>query len=565
MIQYSIAMHAFKKFTTTERVFLLGFFLAVLTVTPFSVMDPMNLPKMTIVGILGITLLPALLNPQLHYRVREQKVLVWITGLFILNGAIVLFFSGRTVNEGLYGASGRNTGFLTYLGLSIVLYVAAQLSTGTFIESYINLFTVIGIILSIYGVIQHLGLEPFPYVNSYDNNVFGTFGNPNFQSAFMGIFAALMFSLILNEGYSLRRRMTLAVFTVVGVYGIFITNSWQGYFNFATGAGIAIVLNLFRHNKKKFGFVLIGIGSAIAVLVAMALFNHGPFASALAKASLSARRFYWEAALKMLLDNPLFGVGWDGFGDWFRRSRSVDAVNFNPSLFSNSAHSVPLDIASSGGIPLAVLYLSFIALGFLSVVKVVRAKKELSVTYIAVVAAWGAYQAQSLISINQIGLGVIGWSLTGLVIGYAHFSGLEKKRFMDRTFKSTNKISAPSVSFTSFFAPLVGLIVGCLVSLPPYVSASRFYEGLKTSDARVINVNAYLNPLDSGRMLYSASVLEKSEFFAEAHKIALAAVKNFPDSFEAWSFLLSLTNSTAADKARAESELERLDPSRKFL
>jgi hypothetical protein len=414
--------------------------------------------------------------------------------------------------------------------------------------------------LSIYGLIQHLGLEPFPYVNIYESNVFGTFGNPNFQSAFMGIFSALLFGLALDESDSLQKRLLMGFLALVGVYGVFITNSWQGFFNFTAGAGVAIVLNLFRRNKEKLSLILLGIVSAFAILVALGLFNQGPLASALAKASLSARRIYWEAAVRMLLDNPLFGVGWDGFGDWFRRSRSADAVKFNPSLVSDSAHSVPLDIASGGGISLLSLYLSFTLLGILAVVKVVKGETELSVNYIALVAAWSSYQAQSIISINQIGLGVIGWSLTGLVIGYAYIERPENKINNERPSKLKARKQTQNLSFTSLFAPLVGVIIGCLVSLPPYISASKFYEGMKTSDARLINVNAYLEPLDSRRMLYAASVLERNKFYKEAHEIATMATRNFPDSFEVWSFLLSLTNSTDEDKAKASAEMKRLDP-----
>jgi O-antigen ligase len=553
-------MQATKKLGRLEKVFLGGLFLTVLTVTPYWVMDPMNLPKMTIVGILGFTLLGTSINAHFLDRAREQKVLMVLAGAFIFNGLLVLFLSGRTINEGLFGVSGRNTGFLTYFGFTMVLLVAAQLSSAQFIKSFIYVFTAIGVILSIYGLIQHLGLEPFPYVNIYESNVFGTFGNPNFQSAFMGIFSALLFGLALNESDSLQKRLLMGSLALVGVYGVFITNSWQGFFNFTAGAGVAIVLNLFRRNKEKLGLIILGIGSALAILVALGLFNQGPLASALAKASLSARRIYWEAAVRMLLDNPLFGVGWDGFGDWFRRSRSADAVKFNPGLVSDSAHSVPLDIASGGGISLLSLYLSFILLGILAVVKVVKSKRELSVNYIALVAAWGSYQAQSMISINQIGLGVIGWGLTGLIIGYAYIEKPASKINNERASKLIARKQTQNFSFISFFAPLVGLIIGCLVSLPPYISASKFYEGMKTSDARVINVNAYLEPLDSRRMLYAASVLERNKFYKEAHEIATMATQNFSDSFEVWSFLLSLTNSTDEDKAKARAEMKRLDP-----
>jgi hypothetical protein len=198
-----------------------------------------------------------------------------------------------------------------------------------------------------------------------------------------------------------------------------------------------------------------------------------------------------------------------------------------------------------------------------SVVKVVRSGRHLTVKYIALVAAWVSYQAQSLISINQIGLGIIGWSLLGLIIGYSSIPSAENKVPEEHKYKQINKVQTVKPSFTSFVGPIVGLIIGCLVALPPFMAANKFYEGMKTSDARVINENAYLKPFDSRRMLYAASVLESNKFYKESLEIAKITTKNFPDSFEAWTFLATLTNATEVEKENAQSELRRLDPSRK--
>jgi len=556
-------MRELRNLGTREKIFLFGFFLTILTVTPYSVMDPINLPKMSILGVLGFTLLGACVDGRVLSQFRNQKLLTVIMGLFVFQGLLVLAFSGRTLNEALYGVSGRNTGFLTYLCFSIVLLTASQIASSSFINSYQIVFIAVGLILMVYGLMQYFGLEPFPYINIYENNVFGTFGNPNFQSAFMGIFGALTFALVLDERNSIKKRLMLALLMAASVFSIFITNSWQGFFNFAAGAGIAITLNLFRLKKIRIGSIFLSLGIVSGLVVFLGLLNQGPLASTLAKASLSARRLYWEAAIKMLADRPFFGVGWDGFGDWFRRSRTSEAVEFNASLISDSAHSIPLDIASGGGFPLLVLYLSLIALGVLSVVRVVRSGRHFSVNYIALIAAWGSYQAQSLISINQIGLGIVGWSLLGLIIGY---SSIQSKEFgipEERKSKQVNKAQIAKPSFTSFVGPIIGLIIGCLVALPPFIAANRFYEGMKTSDARVINENAYLKPFDSRRMLYAASVLESNKFYKESLEIAKTITKNFPDSFEAWTFLATLTNATEVEKENAQSELRRLDPSRK--
>jgi hypothetical protein len=262
----------------------------------------------------------------------------------------------------------------------------------------------------------------------------------------------------------------------------------------------------------------------------------------------------------MLSDHPLTGIGLDGFGDWFRRSRSAEAVQFNSGLLSDSAHSVPLEIAAGGGFPLLLIYLGLVGLTLHSIAKVVRRGTDLSFGFISITAAWFSYQAQSLISINQIALGFIGWSLSGLIIGYASFGENEGKGEQSKkTSKVTPKGKEP-LTFSSFIAPIIGLIVGCLISLPPFIASNRFYEGLKTSDARVVVEKAYSKPLDRRRLLIAVNILERNKFYKESLEMALYASKEFPDSHEVWTTLRSLTNSSDSDKSQATKQLSRLEP-----
>lgn len=85
-------MSPITKLDFREKIFLIGFLLTILTVTPYSVMDPINLPKMSVLGVLSFTLLGALLNRPVLFKTRVQKLLVILTGLFILHGLLVLFF-----------------------------------------------------------------------------------------------------------------------------------------------------------------------------------------------------------------------------------------------------------------------------------------------------------------------------------------------------------------------------------------------------------------------------------------------------------------------------------------
>ena len=543
-----------------EIVLYLGFFLSILVVTPYSVTDPINLPKMVMIIFLGFTSLGFLINQRYFQQLKKMKLLSLFSVLFVIQFIAVLIFSGRNINEGLYGISGRYTGFLTYFSLLFICLAFALVSNERFISQFRLIFLILGCVLLLYGLIQFVGLEPFPYVNIYANNVFGTFGNPNFQSAFMGMLGTLTFTLVFDSNLSLARRGFLALVTMFSLWGIYSTNCWQGFFNLAAGVGVAFVLLLFRINRTKLAEGFLSLGILGFITIAMGILNFGPLASTLAKASLAARRLYWEAAVNLMLNHPLFGVGFDGFGDWFRRGRTEGAAIKNPGLISNSAHSVPLDIGSSGGFPLLAIYIALIALTIFSIVKVVRSNSRMSITFIGFSAAWFSYQAQSLISINQIGLAIIGWSLTGLIIGYASNSSMnedgDQLLISGRKAKKVN--SKPAI--TTYIGPIVGVVLGSLVSLPPFVAANKFYNGLKTSDVRIINANAYLKPLDVQRMLMTANILEENKFYRESYEIAQSAVEKFPDSFEAWTLFSGLTNSSNLDKSHVKSELKRLDP-----
>jgi len=545
-------------------IFSLGLLFSVLLVTPYSTMDPINLPKMVVLVLFSFTWLGLIFGYFRLSEFRQNRLLGALLAGFVLDAFLVLLFSGRVFSESIYGISGRNTGFITYISLAIFMYGAALNSSEKFLARFRVIFLSIGAILLIYGFIQFVGLEPFPYVNIYANNVFGTFGNPNFQSAFMGIFGAFALSSAFEIKKGGAYRAALVVLFMASIFGIYSTNSWQGFFNLAAGISFACILLLFRSQKILLAKLLVGLSIFGTLIVSLGILNIGPLASILSKASLEARRLYWEAAIRLLGQHPFLGVGLDGYGDWYRRGRSIEAAQNNSGLISDSAHSVPLDIASGGGFPLLLIYLALIFLTVASIVKVVRHNTNLTIGFIAVTSAWVSYQAQSLISINQIGLGVIGWTLGGLIIGYSNLPTDSESKINLKNPSKLKGSNSQSISISSFFGPLVGLLVGALIALPPYISANKFYEGLKSSDARVINSNAYLRPLEVRRMLVAANLLEKNRFFKESLEIARSATKSFPDSYQAWVLLGSLTNAGLADKAKVNTELHRLDPNLKL-
>jgi hypothetical protein len=293
------------------------------------------------------------------------------------------------------------------------------------------------------------------------------------------------------------------------------------------------------------------------------IFNKGPLAEIIYKSSLQVRSFYWEAAIRMLIDHPLFGVGMDGFGDWYKRSRTQEIADFNAGITADTAHNIPLDIGSGGGIPLLLIYFGLISLALISIVRILRRTTSFDLVFTSVAAAWFAYQAQSLISINQIGIGVWGWSLTGLLIGYElHTRSSEKdsqSKAQGRVIKK-QQISALAIVTSFIFGSL-----GLAAAIPPYLAAGKFYKALQSGDAEVIQPAAYLQPIDRARYLYVAKIMIDNKLNNRAIKVLSDASLIYPDSFDLWQIWSSVPTATPVQIARAKSEMRRLDPYNKGI
>jgi O-antigen ligase len=536
-----------------------------LVVAPYTLLDPMALPKLTVLAFLAIVTL-SLITPALKNLFKSSyKTLTFLTSLFLLQIFLVVLFSGANITAQILGTYQRQTGALTYISLALLMLSASFISDSDFVKRFIRITLIVGVILIVYGNFQYLGLEPFPYVNVYTVNApIGTFGNPNFQSAFMGMISVVSFTMVLNKSYKNSTRVGLVLTGVTSLIVVRETLSIQGFFNFIAGSGVVIILWLFMTNRKSLGLVVSGLGTTVAILISLGLIDTGPLASFLAKASLEARQYYWRAGIKMLTDHPVFGVGMDRFGDWYFRSRPENYFDQGFLSYSNSAHNVFLDIASSGGFILLAIYFAILALVIISIIRVTKRSTRFDVYFVALVGAWVAYQAQALISVNQIGLAIWGWVLSGLIIGYEINTRVNdvdqsvpvKAKQQSKKVKSQNQPISSGVIVSLF----VGVLVGAFVAGPIYFSNSRFYAAIKANDFAGVESAAYLKPQDERRLFMLAGIYRNAKMDGKAVEVLRDSTRTYPDSLDMWTLWLTIPTATPSDIAYAKAQLKRLDP-----
>jgi O-antigen ligase len=529
-----------------------------LFIAPFNSIDPVNLPKLCLLVVLSFIAVGFAFSKTEFFKHKRNRAILLIIGLFILQLILVFLVDERDFSLKFYGTNGRNTGFIAYLSLSFLLLASLVSSSKILLKRYVIALIGSGAVLALYGIAQSRGYDFYEFDLGIGTKSFGSFGNSNFQSAYMGITAAAASTLVVYSKIKIYFRVGLFILTCLAIYNVSLSSE-QGYFNFIVGIAAATIIFLFKSRKPVLAWIALA-GSSISVLfLLLGILKIGPLAEYIFKSSLSARWFYWQAAGKMMIDHPFFGVGMDGFGDAYLQSRPASVYSSGFFTLSDTAHSIPLDIGSNGGFPLFIAYVSVILFVLLSIVRIMKRNTEFDVVFATIVAAWVAYQAQSLISINQLGLGVWGWSLSGLIIGYelnTRPNAIEgNPKSAPRGKASMQKISALAV-ITTFIATSAGIAA----ALPPYMAADKFYKALQSGDANIIQPAAYLQPYDRSRFIFVARILQENKLEDRAITVLRDASKIYPDSFEIWNRWAEITSATPNDIARAKAEMKRLDP-----
>ena len=553
---------------TIARLLAIGSALIAITVITGTVTDPVNVTKLLVLGGVACGAFATTMAFGLYQIWSEAKSLFVFVTLFLVASFNAIVNSQAPLVQSIYGVYGRNTAFLTYLFLIFLLLAAVALRSESSFRALIWGLFVAGVVNVLYCTWAILFGDFVGWSNPY-GNILGTFGNPNFIGAFLGIFAAALVGYNLKSGLSTWFRMGSALIFLLALYAIIDSSAIQGRVVVVAGLGIVcfyFIRSKFNKIYPMLAYLLLAtVGGAFALFGALQI---GPLSKYIYKTSVSLRGEYWQAGWNMAADHPFTGVGFDNYGDWYRRARDTQALVLpGPNVTTNAAHNVPFDVLAFGGWPLFLSYLGIIVLSVIAIIKVTTRQKKYEPSFVTLTTAWLCYQLQSIISINQIGLAIWGWLLGGALIAYEISTRTKKPLEDDSSNKGkvikTVKNTKGEVIFSSTLIAGVGIVVGLLVAAPPYSADAKWRSALASQDTNQVEqalTPGYLNPANSFKYGNAVQVLENSQLYDLAYKYAKIAVEFNPDNFDSWKVLYLVTNSSAEEKAKALAEMKRLDP-----
>ena len=445
-------------------------FISLLVVTGV-VTDPVNSTKLTALVALSFPLLLLLITKLRRNLLSRNRPLVMVSGFFLVSSVVSVLASPSPLSQNVYGVYGRSTGFLAYFALVLFMLGAATLNQLSHHRKIVIAFLITGSVNVAYCAWVLAFGDFIGWSNPY-GEILGLFGNPNFIGAFLGMFLVGTVAMMLQRGIHVYWRFLGLLLVSLTFFEIMKSRAIQGLV--VTAGGMALIgLNFLWARKVKYIWIALYllVFSVLSTLSIFGALQRGPF-TFIYKRSVSLRGTYWESAVEMGMSKPFTGVGMDAYGDWYRRARPPRALTDMPGIetVTNAAHNIFLDLFANGGFPLFISYIAIVAFGLRAVIRVLRRRSHYDGIFVALAVVWICYQVQSIISINQIGLAIWGWVLTGALVSYERISreaNQSEEIRLQAIGKKDKALGTSEGSISSGLVAGIGLMIGLIVALPP--------------------------------------------------------------------------------------------------
>ena len=448
--------------------------------------DPINLPKMFVLVlvaaiVLGLSL-PALLNSR-NTSSNNQRIGLGLIGLFAI-GLIISTVATDVKYTAIFGEFHRNNGFLSYFAMIILMLSASLVFSLKSVNRYFTFFGIAGLLLTFYGILQGLGIDPVGWKIDY-NPFITTLGNPNFTSGFLGLSGIAIFYLALDAKV-LKYQVIYAIGLIADLYILWRSGSIQGVFGFLIGATVIILIKLWLINKR-YGQIGLAAASIAAAPVALAVMNIGPLASKLYQGTLRNRFDYWNAAIGMFKDHPIFGVGIDRFGEYYRQYAVQNQVV--QGQITDNAHSVYMQLLATGGLILFIPYLLLVLfITLIGLKSLIKFQGEDKFKVGALFGIWLGTIAVNVVTVDNLGVGVWFWITGGVLVavssshGQSESGGQEQKEKVAKG-KSVKSVNSESMFPVTYVASFILVILVLVTVVPALGKSSALYNFKKNASS----------------------------------------------------------------------------------
>ena len=528
------------------QLLIIGAITVTLIITPNLNKDSLIIPKVIILFCLALFLTPILIR-----TIRDSlknsfiKVLVALILIWFFYSLLIILNSESPIEQLLFGRTGRGLGFITFSSVVVLTLAASLFIDIKNLKPLILGLIIAGLISCIYACLQYFELDIFKW-DSKTNGIIGTLGNPNSQSSFT---AMILIPTLVYFWSSRYRWISLIIVAPILVFTIYISQSTQGYIG--SSAAILGFSLIYLWYKKRLFFIPLALSSLLSGLVAIfGMLGHGPLSYYLYKTSVQSRGDFWRSAFTTGNSHPVFGVGFDSFGDYSLKYRDQVAASHPFAEYTDSAHNYYLDYLATGGYFFLLLNILITSLVLGSFFIIQKNLKSFDKNITSLFCAWLVFQLQCII--NTQSLTLLTWNalISGAVIGAA---GSFSQKVLN-TPVATRKLNI--LNPISLFMLVIGLIV-----MFPYFNTDRqMIQAGNSGNGDLLIKAATSFPESVVKYSQASRALLESGLPAPSLSLARSAVAFNSKSVALWALILINPSAPLEERVKARDVILKLDP-----
>jgi O-antigen ligase len=344
----------------------------------------------------------------------------WIWVIFVLACAPHILQSVNLLEGVKYFAQVPVTSALLWiLGVQLIRtpaqlrqLLAGLAAFGALIAVHSIIFSLTGdLLLATPDAIAHLAsTQNFKITNTVFFRAGSFIGSPDWNGVFLAMLAFLPLALLIEARSAFTKAVYVIEFILI-VLALLFTYSTAAWL--ALAAGLVAFLYLARNRSALLvvGALLIGVPVLILVIFpgqAVALLGH-----VTAQGQLSLRLGAWETGLRVMLANPLTGIGLGGDTYILRAAPYRSPLQ---TIELGHPHNAYLELGAAAGIPIMLFFLALLALSFRRMLKTASVADRAYTPLLAGGIACLVSLAFNSIAINGwtlFPLAAIGWLLAG--------------------------------------------------------------------------------------------------------------------------------------------------------
>lgn len=292
----------------------------------------------------------------------------------ILIGIVQLLPLGGSIESGLLNVPASSTlsldpyatRFFTIRLVMLAIFFTAGLSLISdrkLAKKLAIMIVIFGAVMAFIGILQRLaspdaiyGMRPTPQAIP-----FGPFVNQHHFAAFMEMTGGLTLGLLLGDVVERSKKALLVIAVVLMLIAVAMTGSRGGLISTLGAAAFVVFAHFYltgrsgSHGPARSvsGLKIAGIAAALLIVAAASvvfLSGTDPLVRGLGMQDgvgdvSSGRTHFWSVALKIFIENPVIGAGYDAFGVAFTRHDT-----WNGFFRVEQAHNDYLQALADGGV-----------------------------------------------------------------------------------------------------------------------------------------------------------------------------------------------------------------------